>query len=69
MMTQGGGAGGTGGGGACLNYNTFKSTLQEIYDKTQIPLYISEYDISTADDNVQKQCYQNKLLPSWKHHM
>lgn len=61
MMTQGGGAGGTGGGGACLNYNTFKSTLQEIYDKTQIPLYISEYDISTADDNVQKQCYQEQI--------
>lgn len=61
MMSQGGGAGGTGGGGVCLNYTTFKNTLQEIYDKTQIPLFVSEYDISTTDDAVQKQCYQEQI--------
>lgn len=61
MMSQGGGAGGIGGGGVCLNYNTFKSTLQEIYDKTQIPLFISEYDISTTNDAVQKQCYEEQI--------
>lgn len=61
MMSQGGGAGGTGGGGVCLNYNTFKSTLQEIYDKTQIPLFISEYDISTTNDAIQKQCYEEQI--------
>ena len=61
MMSQGGGAGGTGGGGTCLNINTLKSTVQEIYDKTQIPLFISEYDIASMDDNIQKQCYEEQI--------
>ncbi|MDD5943742.1 endo-1,4-beta-xylanase [Fibrobacter sp.] len=61
MMSQGGGAGGTGGGGSCLSINTLKSTIEEIWNKTQIPLFISEYDIASTDDNVQKQCYQEQI--------
>ncbi len=61
MMTQGGGAGGTGGGGGCLNISTLKNTLKEIYDKTQVPLLISEYDIGTENDQTQKQCYQEQI--------
>jgi len=61
MMSQGGGAGGTGGGGVCLNYTTFKNTLQEIYDKTKLPLFITEYDIATSDDQVQLQCYKEQI--------
>ncbi len=61
MMSQGGGAGGTGGGGTCLNINTLKSTIKEIHDKTGIPLFITEYDIATEDDNIQKQCYQEQI--------
>lgn len=61
MMTQGGGAGGTGGGGSCLNINTLRNVLDEIWTKTQIPMFISEYDIGTDDDAVQKQCYQEQI--------
>ena len=61
MMSQGGGQGGTGGGGSCLSINTLKSTIEEIWTKTQIPLFISEYDIFTSNDNVQKQCYQEQI--------
>ena len=61
MMSQGGGAGGTGGGGACLNINTLKSVINEIWTKTQMPMFISEYDIASTDDNVQKQCYQEQI--------
>ena len=61
MMTQGGGAGGTGGGGSCLNINTLKSVISEIWNKTQTPMFISEYDIGTDNDNVQKQCYQEQI--------
>ena len=61
MMSQGGGQGGTGGGGSCLSINTLKSTIEEIWNKTQIPLFISEYDIFTNNDNVQKQCYQEQI--------
>ena len=61
MMTQGGGAGGTGGGGSCLNINTLKSAVEKIWNNTQTPMFVSEYDIATADDNVQKQCYQEQI--------
>ena len=61
MMSQGGGAGGTGGGGVCLNINTLKSITKEIWDKTQTPMFISEYDIATTDDNIQKQCYSEQI--------
>ncbi|MCQ2061956.1 MAG: endo-1,4-beta-xylanase [Fibrobacter sp.] len=61
MTTQGGGAGGTGGGGNCLNINTLKSTIEEIWSKTQMPMFISEYDIGIADDNTQKKCYEEQI--------
>ncbi len=61
MMSQGGGAGGTGGGGSCLNINTLKNVIGEIWNKTQMPMFISEYDIGTDNDNIQKQCYQEQI--------
>ena len=61
MMSQGGGAGGTGGGGSCLNINTLKSVVGEIWNKTQTPMFVSEYDIGTDNDNIQKQCYQEQI--------
>ena len=61
MMSQGGGQGGTGGGGVCLNINTLKSVIEEIWNKTQIPMFISEYDIASTNDNVQKQCYSEQI--------
>ena len=61
MMSQGGGAGGTGGGGSCLSINTLKSVIEEIWQKTQMPMFISEYDIASADDRVQKQCYEEQI--------
>ena len=61
MMTQGGNAGGTGGGGNCLSLSTLKSVLDEIWQKTQMPMFISEYDIFTSDDNIQKKCYEEQI--------
>ena len=61
MMSQGGGAGGTGGGGSCLNINTLKSTIKEIHDKTGLPLFITEYDIASDNDQIQKQCYEEQI--------
>ena len=61
MMSQGGGAGGTGGGGSCLSLSTLKGVLEEIWQKTETPMFISEYDIFTDNDNTQKQCYQEQI--------
>ncbi|MBP5440728.1 MAG: endo-1,4-beta-xylanase, partial [Fibrobacter sp.] len=45
----------------CLNFNILKKYLQEIIDSTQIPLYITEYDIATLDDEIQKRCYSEQI--------
>ena len=61
MQSSGGGAGGTGGNGGCLNINTLRSVLDEIWQKTETPMFISEYDIGTEDDNTQKKCYEEQI--------
>lgn len=61
MQKQGGAANGTGAGGSCLELNTLKSTIEEIWNKTQTPMFISEYDIFTSNDNEQKTCYEQQI--------
>ena len=62
LMTDGGGNGGTGGGGNCMNYNTFKSTMQKIHSQTNnIPIFISEYDVPSTDDGIQEQCVKEQF--------
>ena len=61
MMTQGGGANGTGGGGNCLALSSLKSAIEKIWNNTQTPMFISEYDINTSDDNTQKRCYEEQI--------
>ncbi|WP_407444162.1 endo-1,4-beta-xylanase [Fibrobacter sp.] len=62
LMSEGGNGGGTGGGGYCMNYNSFKSTMEKIHKQTNnIPILISEYDVPSTDDGIQKQCYQEQF--------
>lgn len=61
MQKAGGGNGGTGGGGTCLDLNQLKSAIEEIWTKTQMPMFISEYDIASDDDNDQKNCYSQQI--------
>ena len=61
MQVSGGGNGGTGGGGSCLNINMLKSAIEEIWNKTQMPMFISEYDIASNDDQDQKNCYSQQI--------
>lgn len=61
MQIQGGGNNGTGASGDCLAISTLKNILNEIWEKTQTPILISEYDIATENDNIQKQCYSEQV--------
>ena len=62
LMSTGGNYNGTGGGGNCMNYNTFKSTMEKIHSQTNnIPIFISEYDVPSTDDNIQEQCYKEQF--------
>ena len=61
MQVGGGGNNGTGANGSCLPLNQLKSAIEEIWNKTQTPMFISEYDIATKDDNDQKNCYEQQI--------
>ena len=61
MQVSGGQQGGQGGSGSCLNINTLKSAIEEIWTKTQMPMFISEYDIASNDDQDQKNCYSQQI--------
>lgn len=61
MQKQGGAANGTGAGGSCLDLSTLKSVIEEIWNKTQTPMFISEYDIFTSNDDEQKACYEQQI--------
>lgn len=61
MQVGGGGNNGTGANGSCLPLSQLKSAIEEIWTKTQTPMFISEYDIATTDDNDQKNCYEQQI--------
>lgn len=61
MQKAGGGANGTGGGGSCLDLSTLKKTIEEIWTKTNTPMFITEYDIASDDDNDQANCYSQQI--------
>ncbi len=61
MQKLGGGANGTGGGGSCYELDKLRDDLDYIWTETQIPMFISEYDISAANDDEQKACYSQQI--------
>ena len=48
-------------GGSCMKISTLQSAIDEIWTKTQMPMFISEYGIGTDDDNAQKNCYAEHI--------
>lgn len=52
-------------GKSCMNFNSFKATLKKIHDEVGIPLFITEYDIGTTNDSLQKACYQEQIPEFW----
>ena len=61
LQKLGGGANGTGGGGSCYELEKLEDDLDYIWKETQIPMFISEYDISAANDDEQKACYSQQI--------
>jgi GH35 family endo-1,4-beta-xylanase len=49
-----------------LDVNTLKTTIKKIHDQVGIPLFISEYDIGTADDATQKKYYSEQIPVFWE---
>ncbi|MBR2212198.1 MAG: endo-1,4-beta-xylanase [Fibrobacter sp.] len=45
----------------CISINTIKLAIDEIWNKTQTPIFISQYKIDTDNDNIQEQCYEEQI--------
>lgn len=44
----------------------FKDSESKIQDALKMPMYITEYDIGTDNDNLQKQRYQEQIPYLWE---
>lgn len=48
-----------------MNVTNFKAALKKIHDGVNMPLVVTEYDIGTTDDNLQKQRYSEQIPEFW----
>ena len=46
--------------------SNFKKSMQRLQDELKMPMYITEYDIGTADDNLQLKQYQDQIPLMWE---
>ncbi len=44
----------------------FKSAIEEIHNKTKLPIYITEYDIADQGDNVMKTRFSEQFPTMWE---
>ncbi len=49
-----------------MNLNDFKNAMTEIQDALKMPMYSTEYDIGTTDDQLQLQRYQEQIPYMWE---
>ena len=50
-----------GSGYQCLRSTTLKRVLHEAHEQTGLPIYITQYDVGTKNDDFQKECYQEHI--------
>ena len=48
------------------NISTFKNSMSKIQNALKIPMYITEYDIGTDDDNLQLQRFKEQFPVMWE---
>ena len=49
-----------------MNVNDFKHAMDRLHNELQIPMYSTEYDIGTSDDEYQLQRYQEQIPYMWE---
>ena len=49
-----------------MNVSSFKSAMNEIQNALKMPMYSTEYDIGTSDDNLQLQRYKEQIPYMWE---
>ncbi|MBR1415870.1 MAG: endo-1,4-beta-xylanase [Prevotella sp.] len=49
-----------------MSYSSFKSAMTEIQNALKMPMYSTEYDIGTSDDQLQLQRYKEQIPYMWE---
>lgn len=49
-----------------MDFTSFKSAMTEIQNELKMPMYSTEYDIGTSDDDHQLQQYKNQIKYMWE---
>ncbi len=49
-----------------MDISEFKNAMAEIQNALKIPMYITEYDIGTTDDNLQLERYKEQIPVMWE---
>ena len=49
-----------------MGFSSFKSAMTEIQNALKMPMYSTEYDIGTSDDNKQLQQYKDQIPYMWE---
>ena len=50
-----------GSGSWCTSSATLKRALHEAHEQTGLPIYITQYDVGSKDDDFQKNCYMEHI--------
>ena len=46
---------------SCMMATKIKKGIEEIYEQTKLPLFISEYNVNTGNDSLKKACYSEQI--------
>lgn len=53
-------------GNATLDLSTFKSTMDRIQNELKMPMYSTEYDVGTTDDDLQLKAFKEQIPYIWE---
>ena len=52
--------------GTVLAFNSFKSSMDKLHNELKMPMYSTEYDVGTANDDIQLQAYKEQIPYMWE---
>jgi len=47
-------------------FTGFRQSMDKLQNALKMPMYITEYDVGTEDDNLQLECYQDQIPYMWE---
>ena len=52
--------------GTVLAFTSFKSSMDKLHNELKMPMYSTEYDVGTANDDIQLQAYKEQIPYMWE---